>query len=81
MSTQVKVLQLLEQVLETPQVGQDLSLRLFDNHLIDSLQTVELMVAISDTFGFDISPAEFEPDEWATPQHIVDFVVQRVGHD
>ena len=46
--------------------------------VLDSLKAVELMIALSEAFGIDISPAEFERDEWATPRRIVAYMEQRV---
>ena len=43
------------------------------------MKTVELMVAISQEFGVDISPAEFEREKWATPRMIIADVEQRIA--
>jgi D-alanine--poly(phosphoribitol) ligase subunit 2 len=47
--------------------------------LLDSLSTVELMLALSREFGLEISPAEFDRDEWSTPQRIVADVQARLA--
>ena len=46
--------------------------------LLDSLKTVELMVALSEEFGVEISPAEFEREQWATPRRIVAYITSRL---
>jgi len=46
--------------------------------VMDSIKTVELIVALGQEFGLDISPAEFDPEAWATPEMVVKFVEERV---
>ena len=79
MSTAETVLYEIEQITQTDQVRQDLDIRLFDEALLDSLGTVQLMVALSEDFGIRISPAEIERTLWATPRKIIDYVERRVG--
>ena len=66
-----KVLKLLESVTETDEVRSNLELPLYECQVLDSIKTVELMVRIEEEFGFKISPAEFERDNWATPDKII----------
>lgn len=79
MSTASRVLAILAEVAETDQVQKDLDLDLYGLEVLDSLATVQLMVALSQKFGVDISPAEFERELWATPRKIVAFMESRVG--
>jgi len=76
MPTAERILQLLEQVTETPEVRHNLDLPLYDRHLLDSLRTVELIVAFGQAFALEISPAAFEPADWATPRQVIAFVQQ-----
>ncbi len=78
MSNAEKVLSVLAEVAETPEVRQNLDLRLFDLDILDSLKTVELIVAFSQQLGVDISPAELEREQWATPRQIVAFMENRL---
>lgn len=78
MSVADRVLSILAQIAETGEVCEDRSLPLFDLAVLDSLKTVELMVALSEEFGIEISPAEFEREQWATPDRIVAFMESRV---
>lgn len=79
MSVAETVLRILSAIAETDEVRDNPDLRLFDLAVLDSLKTVELMVALSQEFGVEISPAEFEPEQWATPKRIVADVERRVG--
>ncbi len=79
MSNSEQVLSVLAEVVETPEVRQNLDLRLYDLDILDSLKTVELIVAFSDKFGVEISPAELEREQWATPRHIVKYMENRLG--
>jgi D-alanine--poly(phosphoribitol) ligase subunit 2 len=73
------VLDILATVTETSEVRHRPHLELFDSGLLDSLKTVELIVAISDTFGVQLTPSEFDRDEWSTPRQIVDYMQRRIG--
>lgn len=79
MSTAEKVLSVLADVSEVDEVRRDPDLRLYDLDILDSLKTVELIVAFSEKLGVDISPAELEREEWATPRKIIAFMEDKVG--
>jgi len=79
MSTAEKVLTALAEIAEVGEVRGNLDLRLYDLHLLDSLKTVELMVAFSEVLGVEISPAEFERERWAAPRQMVADLESRVG--
>ena len=74
-----KVIDLIAGITGADEVRHDPDLALYDQQLMDSLQTVELIVAISETFGLEISPADIDRAEWATPRLIAAFVSRRVG--
>jgi D-alanine--poly(phosphoribitol) ligase subunit 2 len=79
MSTADKVLAVLADVAEADEVRQNPNLRLYDLDILDSLKTVELIVAFSERLGIEVSPAELEREQWATPSKIVAFVEGRLG--
>jgi D-alanine--poly(phosphoribitol) ligase subunit 2 len=79
MSVAETVLQILSDVAENDEVRDNPDLRLFDLAVLDSLKTVELIVALSEAFGVEISPAELEREHWATPRRIVADIERRVG--
>ena len=51
---------------------------LYDRGLLDSMTTVQLMAALSEEFGVDISPAEFDREAWATPAGITEDIRRRL---
>ncbi len=79
MTTKERVLALLARVCETEEVRGDLELRLFELGVLDSLRTVDLILALSAEMGVEISPAEFDRDRWATPALVVAEVERRLG--
>ncbi len=74
MTSSDKVLDVLAEVAQFPEVRQNPDLRLYDLDILDSLKTVEWIVAFSDKLGVEISPAELDRELWATPRQIVQFM-------
>ena len=79
MSIADRVLTVLVDIAETEEVRQNLDLRLYDQYVLDSFKTIELIVGFSEAFGIEISPAAFEPEQWATPRKIVAYIEREVG--
>ena len=79
MSTADRILGILARIAETDEVRRQPDLALYDAQVLDSLRTVELMVAFSQELGVDVSPAEFERDAWATPRKLVEDIEGRLG--
>ncbi len=79
MSTSARLLTVLKNVAETDEVELNLDLPLYDSQVLDSMKTVDLIVAISEEFGVDISPAEFEREKWATPRLIITDIENRLA--
>jgi D-alanine--poly(phosphoribitol) ligase subunit 2 len=73
------VLSALETVTRTSEVRRDLDVQLYEVDILDSLGTVELMVLLMDQLGVELSPAEIDRNDWATPRKIIAFVEARVG--
>jgi len=78
-STKQRVIDILQHVTDTDEVQSDPDLDLFGLGILDSLGTVQLMVALSESFGIQISLAEFDRAEWATPRKVVAYIESRVG--
>ena len=74
-----KIIEVLKSVSETNEVQKNLDLPLYELQVLDSLKTVRLIVAISQEFGLDIPPSEFERERWATPRKIVADIEERIG--
>lgn len=74
-----KILELLARVAETDEVCSNLSLALYDLQILDSMKTVELIVALGQEAGVEVSPAEFDREEWATPEKFVADVQRRLA--
>jgi D-alanine--poly(phosphoribitol) ligase subunit 2 len=79
MSVSETVLSTLQNIAGTDQVRKDLDLDLFGEKVLDSFGTVELIVALSDAFGVDVSPGQIDRDMWATPQKIIDYFEAKVS--
>ncbi len=79
MDVTARVLATLAQIAGTDEVAADRELPLFESGVLDSLKTVELMLALGDAFGIEISPAEFERDAWATPNRLVADIARRLA--
>ncbi len=73
-----RVLGVLAGVSEIDGIGQNPDVRLYDLQILDSIKTVELIVAFSTEFGVEISPAELDREEWATPRKIVSYIERKV---
>ena len=79
MSTAAKVMDVLERMAGTDQVRQDPDLALFDQGILDSFGMVELMVTLSEAFAVEISPAEIEREQWASPRKSIAYMECRGG--
>ncbi|MBE9389137.1 D-alanine--poly(phosphoribitol) ligase subunit DltC [Vagococcus salmoninarum] len=75
MDIKTMILDILEDLTGTDEVKDNLDVDLFEEGLLDSLGTVQLLVEIEGQCGVTVPVSEFERDEWATPQKIVDKVV------
>jgi len=74
-----KILAVLARVAETDEVLKQPDLALYDLQILDSMKTVELIVAFGQEVGVEISPAEFEREAWATPAKLVADIEKRLA--
>ena len=74
-----KILTVLAEIAVTDEVRNDPDLALFDLQVLDSMKTVQLIVAIGQELGVEVSPAEFDREAWATPRKIVADVLARLA--
>ncbi len=73
-----RVLDVLVGVSEIEDLRQSPDVRLYDYQILDSMKTVELIIAFSSEFGVEISPAELDREEWATPRAIISYIERRL---
>ncbi|MEQ1851285.1 MAG: D-alanine--poly(phosphoribitol) ligase subunit DltC [Chthoniobacteraceae bacterium] len=78
-ATSDQVIDLLARVADTGEVRTNPDLALYDLQVLDSMKTVELIVALQQEMGVEISPAEFDRDAWATPAKMVADVQRRLA--
>ena len=69
------LLTILEDLTGTDEVREDLDMNLFEEGLLDSLGTVQLLVEIDGQCGVTVPVSEFNREEWATPHKIIEQVV------
>ena len=81
MSTAIhdQVIDVLARVADTEEVRTNPDLALYDLQILDSMKTVELIVALQQELSVEISPAEFDRDAWATPAKMVADVEKRLA--
>ena len=78
LSLENAVLDILETVSETSEVRENLDVALFDRHLIDSFDMMQVIVELADRLGIEISPAEVERETWSTPRRIIAYLQKRI---
>jgi D-alanine--poly(phosphoribitol) ligase subunit 2 len=70
MDTRDTIIEILVEITGTDAVRSEPGLNLFDEGLLDSIGSVELLVAIGERLGIAIPPTEFDRETWATPDMI-----------
>ena len=65
------VLSILEDLTGSDEVSKDLDVNLFETGLLDSMDTVQLMLELQAQCGSDVPVSEFERSEWDTPNKII----------
>ncbi|MCD8786580.1 D-alanine--poly(phosphoribitol) ligase subunit 2 [Staphylococcus gallinarum] len=71
MEFKTQVLDLLEEVTENHIVKENPDIALFEEGIIDSFQTVGLLLEIQNKLDIEVSIMDFDRDEWATPNKII----------
>lgn len=66
-----QVLDVLEDVSESSVVKENPDVELFEEGIIDSFQTVGLLLEIQNKLDIEVSIMDFDRDEWATPNKII----------
>ena len=68
----------LERITGTDEVRLNPDLALYDEDILDSLGTVELIVALGEQLKVEISPAQINRQLWATPNKIIAYINERL---
>ncbi|EII0223503.1 D-alanine--poly(phosphoribitol) ligase subunit DltC [Listeria monocytogenes] len=71
MAFRENILEILEEITETDEVVQNTNIKLFDEGLLDSMATVQLLIEIEEKLDITVPVSEFDRDEWATPEMII----------
>ena len=66
-----QVLDILEEVCHNDIVKENPDIQLFEEGILDSFGTVSLLVEIQERLGMEVSISDFDRDEWATPNMII----------
>ena len=73
-----KILNHLASICGTELVHTDPDLALYERGVMDSMKTVELILAIEEEFGLHVAPTELDRQKWATPRKIIADIQQRM---
>ena len=65
------VLDILADLTGSEEVKQDLDINLFDNGLLDSMGTVQMLLELDNQCGIQVPVSEFERSGWDTPNKII----------
>ena len=65
------VLDILVDLTGSEEVKQDLDINLFDNGLLDSMGTVQMLLELDNQCDIQVPVSEFERSEWDTPNKII----------
>ncbi|KRL38779.1 MULTISPECIES: D-alanine--poly(phosphoribitol) ligase subunit DltC [Liquorilactobacillus] len=66
-----QVIEILQNLTGSDEVGKDLDVNLFESGLLDSMGTVQLLLELQSQCGIDVPVSEFERSEWDTPNKII----------
>ena len=70
MNTKEEVLAILEE-LTGENLADQMDENIFDNGLLDSMASVQMLLSLQEKFGIDVPVSEFNREEWDTPNKIV----------
>lgn len=71
MDKKAALLDILEDLTGSDEARENMDVALFDEGLLDSLGTVQLLIEIEGTMGISVPVSEFDRTEWATPNLIL----------
>lgn len=65
------IFNILEEITGTDEVRANPDVNLFDEGLMDSLATVQLLVELEGQLAVQVPVSEFDRDQWNTPNKII----------
>lgn len=74
MNIEETVLDILEEIAGTDEVKENRDVDLFEEGLMDSLATVQLLVEIDGQLDVQVPVSEFDRDLWNTPNKVIEQV-------
>ncbi|MFK4566856.1 D-alanine--poly(phosphoribitol) ligase subunit DltC [Enterococcus sp. UD-01] len=74
MNVEETVLAILEEITGTDEVKENREIDLFEEGLMDSLATVQLLVELEGQLGAQVPVSEFDRELWNTPNKIIEQV-------
>ncbi|MFD1902251.1 D-alanine--poly(phosphoribitol) ligase subunit DltC [Enterococcus termitis] len=74
MNIEETVLAILEEITGTDEVKENRAVDLFEEGLMDSLATVQLLVEIEGQLGVQVPVSEFDRELWNTPNKVIEQV-------
>ncbi|MEY8643855.1 D-alanine--poly(phosphoribitol) ligase subunit 2 [Staphylococcus arlettae] len=66
-----QILNILADIAGDSIVKDNLDIAIFEEGIIDSFKTIELLLAIENQLGIDVSITDFDRETWATPNKII----------
>lgn len=66
-----QILNILADIAGDSIVKDNLNIAIFEEGIIDSFKTIELLLAIENQLGIDVSITDFDREAWATPNKII----------
>ncbi|MES3703282.1 D-alanine--poly(phosphoribitol) ligase subunit 2 [Staphylococcus arlettae] len=66
-----QILNILAEIAGDSIVKDNLDIAIFEEGIIDSFKTIELLLAIENQLGIDVSITDFDREAWATPNKII----------
>lgn len=72
-----KILDMIVRITDEEEIKENLDINLFENDILDSLGYTELLVAIEEEFGIELSPTEIKRETIDTPNKIIELIKAR----
>lgn len=72
-----EIIDMIVEITDEEDIRDNLDINLFENDMLDSLGYTELLVAIDEKFGIELSPTEIKREMVDTPNKIVELIKSR----